>query len=256
MKAFSTFLKLKDSDKFKRKDEHQAAFTQIKVSFTTPHVLVPTRRGKPLKLYISTAEESISYLLEQDNDAGREQAIFYLDRNLNQPEINYSAVEKLCLAKAVKGQTLANFLAQHPSLYGFGGTDVKIGMIETRDNYWTMYFDGSRTSSSAGVGIVIQSPNHDRWYFSIKLDFECINNQAKYEALIIDLGIFHDLRVSRALILNELVQIASGAQLLGGKLGREIPMLRQLYPTLVNQQVIRCDNMIRTRVMSLPSLLD
>ncbi|KAM1842498.1 hypothetical protein ACFX13_017181 [Malus domestica] len=84
MKAFSTLLKLKDSDKFEWKDEHQEAFTQIKVSLTTPPVLVPPRCGKPLKLYISAAEESIDYLLAQDNDAGREQAIFYLSRNLNQ----------------------------------------------------------------------------------------------------------------------------------------------------------------------------
>ncbi|KAM0978790.1 hypothetical protein ACFX2C_014721 [Malus domestica] len=345
MKAFSTLLNIKDSNKFEWKDEHQEAFMQIKVSLTTPPVLVPPRRGKPLKLYISAVEESISCLLAQDNDVGREQAIFYLSRTLNQPEINYSAVENLCLAvffaasklrhymlplvtqviaqtdvirymltrpivksqigkwtmalsefslqyvpqKAVKGQALPDFLAQHPSPYGFGGTDVEIGMIETCDNYWTMYFDGSSTSFSAGVVIVIQSPNHNRWYFSLKLDFECTNNQAEYEALIIGLGILHDLRATRALILgdselvinqlngsfrcmsctlapyhmvasylaesfdgitfehisqihnidtDELAQIASGAQLLGGKLGQEILMLRQLYPALVNQQVL------------------
>ncbi|KAM2637676.1 hypothetical protein EV1_022141 [Malus domestica] len=78
MKAFSTLLKLKDSDTFAWTNEHQAAFTQINVSLTTPPVLVPPRRGKPLKLYISAAEESIGCLLAQDNDAGREQAIFYL----------------------------------------------------------------------------------------------------------------------------------------------------------------------------------
>ncbi|KAM1758774.1 hypothetical protein ACFX11_007867 [Malus domestica] len=55
---------------------------------------------------------------------------------------------------------------------------------------------------------------------------------------------------------DELAQIASGAQLLGGKLGREIPVLRQLYLALVNQQILRRDDVIRTRVMSLPSLLD
>ncbi|KAM1591623.1 hypothetical protein ACFX1Z_035223 [Malus domestica] len=159
-------------------------------------------------------------------------------------------------------------------------------MVETRDNYWTMYFNGSSTSSSTGVGIVIQSPNHDRWYFSLKLDFDCTNNQAEYEAFIIGLGILHDLWAIHALILgdselvinqlngsfrcmsctlapyhmvssylaksfygitfehisqihntdtDELAQIASGAQLLRGKLGREIPVLRQLYPALVNQ---------------------
>ncbi|KAM2386308.1 hypothetical protein ACFX1X_038800 [Malus domestica] len=55
---------------------------------------------------------------------------------------------------------------------------------------------------------------------------------------------------------DELAQIAFGAQLLEGKLGREIPVLQQLYPALVNQQVLRRDNVIRTRVMFLPSLLD
>ncbi|KAM1105002.1 hypothetical protein ACFX19_013518 [Malus domestica] len=259
MKVFSTLLKLKDSDTFAWTNEHQAAFTQIKVSLTTPPVLVPPRHGKPLKLYISAAEEFIGCLLAQDNNAGREQAIFYLSRNLNPPEINYSAVEKLCLAvffaasklrhymlqsvtqviaqtdvirymltrpivkgrigkltmalsefslqyvpqKAVKGQALADFLAHHPSPYGFGDTDVEIGMVETRDNYWTMYFDGSSTSSSAGVGVVIQSPNHDRWYFSLKLDFDCTNNQAEYEALIIGLGLLHDFRATRAFVLGD-----------------------------------------------------
>ena len=98
MKAFSTLLKLKDSDKFEWREEHHAAFTQIEVFLTKPHVLVPPRRDKPLKLYISAAEESFGYLLAQDNDAGREQAVFYLSWRLNSPEINYSPVEKLCLA--------------------------------------------------------------------------------------------------------------------------------------------------------------
>ncbi|KAM2674507.1 hypothetical protein EV2_015688 [Malus domestica] len=101
---------LLDSDKFEWTDEHQAAFTQIKVSLTTPPVLVPPRRGKPLKLYISAAEESIGCLLAQDNDAGQEQAIFYLSRNLNQPEINYSAVEKLCLAVFFAASKLRHYM--------------------------------------------------------------------------------------------------------------------------------------------------
>ncbi|KAM1724825.1 hypothetical protein ACFX11_023230 [Malus domestica] len=67
MKAFSTLLKLKDSDKFEWGDEYQVAFTKIKVSLTTPPVLVPPRRGKSLKLYISAAKESIGCLLTQDN---------------------------------------------------------------------------------------------------------------------------------------------------------------------------------------------
>ena len=104
--------------------------------------------------------------------------------------------------KAVKGQALTDFLAHHPSPYGFGGNDVEIGMVETRDNYWTLYFDGSNTSTSAGVGIVIQSPQQHHWYFSLKLDFDYTNNQAEYEAFIIGLSVLHDLRAPHVLVLG------------------------------------------------------
>ncbi|KAM2565014.1 hypothetical protein TB2_013250 [Malus domestica] len=110
MKAFSMPLKLKDSDKFEWKAEHQAAFMQIKVSLTTLPILVPPRHGKPLKLYISAVEESIGCLLMQDNDAEREQATFYLSRNLNQLEINYSVVEKLCLAVFFVASKLRHYM--------------------------------------------------------------------------------------------------------------------------------------------------
>ncbi|KAM2282765.1 hypothetical protein ACFXTI_031950 [Malus domestica] len=102
-----------------------------------------------------------------------------------------------------------------------------------------MYFDGSSTSTSAGVGIIIQSPH-----------------QAKYEALVIGFSVLHDLHAARVLIFDELAQIASGAQLLRGKRKPMIPVLRQSCPALVNQQVLQRDQVIRTRVMSLPSLLE
>ncbi|XP_070668917.1 uncharacterized protein [Malus domestica] len=105
--------------------------------------------------------------------------------------------------KAVKGQALADFLAHHPSPYAFGGNAVDIGLIQTRDNYWTMYFDGFSTSVSAGVGIVVQSSTHNHWYFSLKLDFECTNNQAKYEALVIGLSVLHDLWATHVLVLDD-----------------------------------------------------
>ncbi|KAB2600482.1 hypothetical protein D8674_010753 [Pyrus ussuriensis x Pyrus communis] len=120
MKAFSTLLKLKDSDKFEWREEHQMAFTQIKVSLSTPPVLIPPCRGKPLKLYISAAIESIGCLLVQDNNDGREQAIFYLSHNLNSPELNYSPVEKLCLALFFAASKLRHYTL--PS-FDFGCTN-------------------------------------------------------------------------------------------------------------------------------------
>ncbi|XP_028949279.2 uncharacterized protein [Malus domestica] len=121
---------------------------------------------------------------------------------------------------------------------------------------------------------------------SLKLDFDCTNNQAEYEALVINLSVLHDLHAARVLVFgdselvinqlngtfrcmsctlapyhmvasylaesfdgitfnhisrgwntiaDELAQIASEAQLLGGKSGPMIPVLRQSCPALVNQ---------------------
>ncbi|KAB2597110.1 hypothetical protein D8674_000030 [Pyrus ussuriensis x Pyrus communis] len=123
MKAFSMLLKLKDSDKFEWREEHQTAFSQIKVSLSTPPVLVPPCRGKPLKLYISAAAESIGCLLAQDNNVGCEQAIFYLSRNLNSPELNYSPVEKLCLALFFATSKLRHYMLPSVTQLDFSCTN-------------------------------------------------------------------------------------------------------------------------------------
>ncbi|KAM2999465.1 hypothetical protein FF2_040992 [Malus domestica] len=66
-----------------------------------------------------------------------------------------------------------------------------------------MYFDGSSISTSAGVGIVIQSPHQHCWFFSLKLDFDCTNNQAEYEALVIGLSVLHDLHAARVIVFYD-----------------------------------------------------
>lgn len=71
------------------------------------------------------------------------------------------------------------------------------------DNLWMMYFDGSCTTTSADVGIVIQSFEHYHWLFVFKLDFDCTNNQAEYELLVIGLNILHDLKATPVHVLDD-----------------------------------------------------
>ncbi|CAN6712131.1 unnamed protein product [Malus baccata var. baccata] len=47
-------------------------------------MLVPPQRGKPLKLYISASEKSIGSLLAQNNEGGKEHAVYYLSRILTE----------------------------------------------------------------------------------------------------------------------------------------------------------------------------
>ncbi|XP_021807702.1 uncharacterized protein LOC110751535 [Prunus avium] len=70
-------------------------------------------------------------------------------------------------------------------------------------NYWTMYFDGSSTKTMSGAGVVIESPQGQRWQFAFQLDFKCTNNQTEYEALIIGLGILKEMKATRVLVYGD-----------------------------------------------------
>ncbi|CAL8993116.1 unnamed protein product [Prunus brigantina] len=105
--------------------------------------------------------------------------------------------------KSVKGQALADFLAHHPTQGQEEATEVEIGMAHMEKNYWTMYFDGSSTEARFGAGVVIESPQGQRWQFAFQLDFRCTNNQAEYEALIIGLEILGEMKATRVLVYGD-----------------------------------------------------
>ena len=58
---------------------------------------------------------------------------------------------------------------------------------QKREGQWIMYFDGSAAKIGAGASVYIISPIQDFKYLSYKLTFECMNNVAEYEALLLGL---------------------------------------------------------------------
>ncbi|CAN6555683.1 unnamed protein product [Malus baccata var. baccata] len=100
----------KDKENFEWGPTHQQAFDSIKAYLTSPPVLVPPQRGKPLKLYISASEKSIGSLLSQNNEGGKEQAVYYLSRILTEVETRYSPVERLCLALYFTASKLRHYM--------------------------------------------------------------------------------------------------------------------------------------------------
>ncbi|XP_040369535.1 uncharacterized protein LOC121051338 [Rosa chinensis] len=116
--------------------------------------------------------------------------------------------------KAVKGQAIADFLAHHPTLDIPLVRELEIATITTtrpdlacNQEYaiwyqatvslqpWVLFFDGSRTKTLAGAGIVLENPAGDRFSYSFQLEFKCTNNQPEYEALIIGLEVLLELGV-------------------------------------------------------------
>ena len=86
--------------------------------------------------------------------------------------------------KFIKGQALANFLADHPLLEIKLENDMELGIYEVQRRPWIFKFDGSRTENSVGAGMVIISPKGIKTTLSFNLAFKCTNNQAEYDALV------------------------------------------------------------------------
>jgi hypothetical protein len=76
-------------------------------------------------------------------------------------------------AKAVKGQALADLIAERTS------SDIATLSIRT----WAIYFDGLVCGDGSSIGILLVSPRGATYSFSIRLPTPCTNNLAEYKAV-------------------------------------------------------------------------
>ncbi|GKV36311.1 hypothetical protein SLEP1_g44457 [Rubroshorea leprosula] len=105
--------------------------------------------------------------------------------------------------EAVKGQALADFLADHPCLDVNADEDKGINLFSIDLVPWRLIFDGSSTDQASGAGIIIVSPDGIKTQWCFQLDFECTNNQAEYEALVIGLELLVELKVPSVEIMGD-----------------------------------------------------
>ncbi|XP_058208221.1 uncharacterized protein LOC131321234 [Rhododendron vialii] len=105
--------------------------------------------------------------------------------------------------KVVKGQALADFLADHPRVDIDDGPEQGLNALEISLTPWTLLFDGSRTQEVSGCGVIIISPQGLRTELSFQFDFPCTNNLAEYEAVVIGLEILKDLEAREVQVIGD-----------------------------------------------------
>nr|XP_009762357.1 PREDICTED: uncharacterized protein LOC104214397 [Nicotiana sylvestris] len=115
----------------------------------------------------------------------------------------------------MKGQALANFLADHPLLAEWELSDEfpdeDVLFIEEFPP-WTMFFDGPTCRNGAGASVVLISPERQVLPFSFVLGETCSNNAAEYQALIVGLKMALEIKILQLeiygdskLIINKLL---------------------------------------------------
>jgi ribonuclease HI len=88
----------------------------------------------------------------------------------------------------MKGQIVADFIVGHKVDKQL---DLNVGYVTFTP--WKLHFDGSVCKDDCGVGVVIISLSGAVFEALNRLDHDCTDYQTEYEALLLGLGILHDM---------------------------------------------------------------
>lgn len=76
--------------------------------------------------------------------------------------------------------------------------------LEHKEQWFTMHFDGACSKEGYGVGITVLAPfDIPKTSFSYKFYFNCTNNIAEYEALILGIKVLKDLKAKKVNIYGD-----------------------------------------------------
>jgi ribonuclease HI len=72
-----------------------------------------------------------------------------------------------------------------------------------KNQIWSLYFDGSKSKEGAGAGCVIIDPAGNKTLIACRLEFECTNNTAEYEALLQGLRKALDMNIQNLTVFGD-----------------------------------------------------
>jgi hypothetical protein len=95
----------------------QKAFDKVQKYLLNPPILVPPTPGRPLRMYLSVMEVSMSCVLGQHDETGRkERAIYYLSKKFTDYETRYTVLEKTCCALTWASQRPRHYMLNYTTM--------------------------------------------------------------------------------------------------------------------------------------------
>ncbi|XP_071925867.1 uncharacterized protein [Coffea arabica] len=116
--------------------------------------------------------------------------------------------------KAVKGQAIADHLAENPKdddyqpLHTYFPDEkvLFVGAVEDMSEQcpeWRLFFDGAANSFGVGIGAVLVSLEGKHYPGAAKLQFACTNNMAEYEACIFGFKMALEMEVKELIAFSD-----------------------------------------------------
>ena len=107
---------------------------------------------------------------------------------------------------AVKGQVLADFIAEFtPSNIPAQPTEATKMALDLP--IWRLSVDGAANSQGSGASLILTSPDGIDVEYALGFEFQALNNEAEYEAVIARLNLAHSMEADQ-------LEICSDSQLL------------------------------------------
>ncbi|XP_075102007.1 uncharacterized protein LOC142177416 [Nicotiana tabacum] len=134
-------------------------------------------------------------------------------RKLAKCKILLSEFHIVCVTwKAIKGQALADHLAENPmekdheplTMY-FLDEEVLFTGEDIAESYpwWRMFFDEAANFKGVGIWVVLIFESGQHYPTSMKIRFPCTNNIAMYEACILRIRIAIDMNIKELLVIGD-----------------------------------------------------
>ncbi|KAF7150604.1 hypothetical protein RHSIM_Rhsim02G0072600 [Rhododendron simsii] len=221
------------------------AFKSIKSYLTRSSILTAPKPGRPLILYVAAQERSVGALFAQENDEGKEGALYYLSRMMLPHELNYSTIEKMCLALVFAIEKMRHYFQAHTVHLISKANPIKYVMtkpvLTDRLARWSLLFQQyeiiyvpqKAIKGQALADFLAYHPIPAEWELSEELPDEdvmvkemsslpyaftltqnCSNNEAEYQALILGLEMAVEVKHLQLkvygdsmLIINQLLDV-------------------------------------------------
>ncbi|KAI3448680.1 hypothetical protein Pfo_005345 [Paulownia fortunei] len=247
---------------FKWSEVCQQAFEDLKNYLVSLPLLTKLEMGETLLFYLAASKEEVSVVLVQE--MGKDHQVYYVNQTLQGAELKYPNIEKLALTLITAARKLQPYFQLHLQvlsklkasdrlvkwaveisehvLVDFLGkmmTDQATSSTPT----WTLYVDGSSTSTRSGAGVLMESSQGDKFQYVIKIEFATSNNKAEYKALVAGIKLAHATG-ARKLIINsdsQLVvnQVGGSYEAEEEKMIKYLNLMKDLVPRFKECQIIK-----------------
>nr|GEU89592.1 ribonuclease H-like domain-containing protein [Tanacetum cinerariifolium] len=221
--AFFKVLKgCKDKKNIQWTIEADKALKKMKKLIQALTTLTAPRVGKTLTMHVAASKESISDVLAAKRNEGWT-SIYFVIRVLQVTELNYPTLEKLLLALVHAARRLQRYFQAH-TITVLTNTTIKqmlTGLKKTkRVAKWAIELGEHdimflrRNEKETAADFLVEIPFEDNekkktkgdpkgkeYTYALRFEFETINNEAKYEALLAGLWIAQEMEIAKVAII-------------------------------------------------------